>query len=78
MEEMKRRLVYASLATVLLNKCSKFYFNSKQMFIELSFLFLISMIFELPHLQGNVEIFHDGQWGTICDDEWDLYEAKIG
>ena len=28
-------------------------------------------------LKGNVQIFHDGQWGTICDDEWDLYEAQI-
>ena len=29
-------------------------------------------------LQGNIQIFHDGEWGTICDDEWDLYDAKIG
>lgn len=26
---------------------------------------------------GNVEILHDGSWGAICDDEWDLAEAKI-
>ena len=30
------------------------------------------------HVKGNIQIFHDGEWGTICDDEWDLYEAKIG
>lgn len=27
--------------------------------------------------EGNVEIFHLGRWGSICDDEWDENEAKI-
>lgn len=27
--------------------------------------------------EGNVEIFHDGRWGAICDDEWDKYEADV-
>jgi hypothetical protein len=26
---------------------------------------------------GNVEILHNSKWGAICDDEWDLIEAKI-
>ncbi|CRK93633.1 CLUMA_CG007163, isoform A [Clunio marinus] len=27
--------------------------------------------------EGNVEIFHKGKWGNICDDEWDKYEAEV-
>lgn len=26
---------------------------------------------------GNIEILHNGQWGAVCDDEWDAAEADV-
>ena len=37
----------------------------------------IRLVNGMTRCSGRVEVLHEGQWGSVCDDAWGLQEAEV-
>ncbi|XP_036393857.1 adhesion G protein-coupled receptor E1-like [Megalops cyprinoides] len=51
--------------------------HSRDAGVVCSGVFKVRLVNGTDSCSGRVEVFHDNNWGTVCDDGWDMNDARV-